>query len=276
MFSRLLAFALSLSCASCLSSLHPRPGEVAPAGEWAFDPAFTLLTLSRDEGQAKGPDGAIHRRTGVGGELIPIGGAFSLFTPELGGRLGLARWLEAGIQLGPMRQALEMREGLLSEARGDEVSVALAQAIGYQPFADTRRLWVRGGLDLSRWFGDTIVMTNLHISHGAEIHAFTINVPPPPSEVETADAPSPSISSRRVETRLLAALSIGRGGHSPGPDGGPGSTGFFAIGLVPYWVLRSRELGTECLHCAPGYEATRFQENFGISLVANGTVQSWW
>gem|GEM_PF-2624404 len=272
---RALTAALSLATASCLSSLHPRPGDTAPAGSWAIDPAFTMMTFSRDQAEVRRPDGGLQRRTGLGGEQVPVGGAFSFFTPEVGGRLGLTRRIEAGAQLGPMRQALELRLGLLSQRRGHGVSVALAQAAGYQPFADTRGLWLRGGLDASRWSGGTLVMANLHVSHGTEIHAFTVNVPAPPSNEEVADGPSPSASVRRVETRLLAALSIGRGG-AMGPGDAPFSGGFFAFGLVPYWVLRARDLSRECLTCAPGHEVTRFSENFGISLVTHGTLQTWW
>jgi hypothetical protein len=240
------------------------------------DPAFTVATFSRDEAEVRRPDGGTQRRSGLGGERMDLGGAFAFPTPEVRGRLGLMRWLEGGVQLGPGRQAFELREGLLSEGRGDGVSVALAQAVGYQPFASTRSAWLRGGVDISRWFGDTIVMTNLHVSHGAEIHSFVVNVPPPPSDVQVADGPSPSASVRRVETRLLAALSIGFGGPEAPASGGTPSTGFFAVGLVPYWVLHSRQTGAECVACAPGHEVTDYQETFGVSLVAHGTVQSWW
>lgn len=241
-----------------------------------MDPAFTLATLSRNEASVRRPDGGTTRRVGLGGELVEVGGPASFFVPEIGGRLGLTGRLEGGVQLGPMRQTLELREGILSEWRGHGVSVALAQAIGYQPFAATNRVWLRGGVDVSRWLGDWVVMSNLHVSHGTEIHAFVVNVPAPPSAAQTADGVPPSLAVRRVETRLLAALSIGRGEASAPPGGGRPSAGFYALGLVPYWVLGSREVGSECVGCAAGYEPAHFRESFGISLVFNGTVQSWW
>lgn len=263
---RLLVLA-PLLLTSCASPLYPRPADTPPSGRWSVDGATTLMAVGADQAQVRDPTGNVRRFRGLGGNFEEAGGAMPLFVPELAGRIGVTHALEAGAIVGPFRLAAEARIGLLAERNGYPVSLALAQAVGYQPFYHRKGPWLRTGIDLSHRFGSVVVMSNLYLTHGQEAHAFPVGLPSRPEDAQVADAPPQHAQVVVREMRFLPALACGTHLES----------GYVMIGVVPWFTVRSWPLEhASCDGCLPGYEVISYRENFGASLVVGGSFRKGW
>ena len=194
------------------------------------------------------------------GMMTPFGWVLMAFpNMVMGGRMGVASWLELSGHIGFQEIGAGIRVGILDEDRGDSLSLAAATSVAWRPHTSEDRPWASAGVDLSHRSSGITPFGNLYLSYGPETHAMLLD---DVDDAETCDIIDCGIYGFRhllidnQELRLQLAGGIAL----------PIEEGYFKLSMAFYSVLDAQTEDMLCVSCGE-LDPIGFEETWGMNFV---------